>query len=456
MRSPVARAMWDTLYPVDPLLPAMMPTDDPPSTPADSFGKIETPLTREALYALVWSEPMLRVAARFDVSSSYMARVCTRMNVPRPERGYWAKHAAGKPPAQLPLPEAQPGDELAWSRESDNVSMPSPLPKPPSEVKHTARTPPLRATAHPLVNGAKALFEAGRLSYSGDYLKPAKKLLVDLAVTKGGLDKALSFASALFLELEESGHRVVIAPNGEYLNREAVDEREAPDKGYIHNNLWSPGRITVVYVGTVAIGLTIIEMSEELEALYTNGAYVPIKDYVPPKRSRHAFDRGWTTTHHFPTGRLCLQAYSPYHGANWKKQWRETKTHRLDDQIKNIAAELETAAPGIARIVAEERQRAEAERRRLDAEREEHRRVEAERQAARKLKESRDDLLRIIERWAESKRIEQFFAEVERHVATLGEDRRLQLLERLKETRKLIGTADALYQFLAWKSPEER
>ena len=48
------------------------------------------PVAREALYALVWAEPMLRVAARYNVSSSYLARVCTLMNVPRPERGYWA------------------------------------------------------------------------------------------------------------------------------------------------------------------------------------------------------------------------------------------------------------------------------------------------------------------------------------------------------------------------------
>jgi hypothetical protein len=45
---------------------------------------------------MVWSEPMLRVAARFGVSSSYMARVCTLLNVLRPERGYWAKLQSAK------------------------------------------------------------------------------------------------------------------------------------------------------------------------------------------------------------------------------------------------------------------------------------------------------------------------------------------------------------------------
>ena len=54
------------------------------------------PLSREQLYALVWKEPMLAIAARFGVSSSYLARVCTMLNVPRPARGYWAKLAVGK------------------------------------------------------------------------------------------------------------------------------------------------------------------------------------------------------------------------------------------------------------------------------------------------------------------------------------------------------------------------
>lgn len=73
----------------------------------------ETQLTREGLYELVWSQPMTKVAARYSVSSSYMARVCNALNVPRPERGYWAKLAVGKAPAVPALPDARPGDQLA-------------------------------------------------------------------------------------------------------------------------------------------------------------------------------------------------------------------------------------------------------------------------------------------------------------------------------------------------------
>jgi hypothetical protein len=179
--------------------------------------QIDSTVSREALYELVWAEPMLKVAARFSASSSYMARVCTLLNVPRPARGYWAKLAVGKAPKQPPLPEPRPGDPLEWTRDGTLPKRARALPKPPDKThrRPRKRRQPL-PDRHPLTTDAKSHFEAGRLSYSAGYLKPAKRLLTDLAVTKTGLDKALSFANQLFLDLESRGHRVVIAPNTEH------------------------------------------------------------------------------------------------------------------------------------------------------------------------------------------------------------------------------------------------
>jgi len=314
----------------------------------------------------------------------------------------------------------------------------------------------LRPERHPLINGAKALFEAGRISYEGNYLKPAKKLLVDLTVTKTGLDKALSFANEMFWSLEASGYRVVIAPHGEHLRREEIDEREKPSKTRRYNNLWSPARETIVYVGTVAIGLTIIEMSEEVEVRYVNGEYVRENDYVPPKRGRNTSDHSWTTKKYLPTGRLCLQAYSPYPRAQWVNLWRETTDRDLSSQMKGIVKELERAAVEIARLVEEGEHQAELERQRWDAQQLQWRREEAEQRAAEALNESKEDLHRIIDAWAESTRIEQFFADAERRAAELSDDERLKLIERLRRARELIGSVNALDHFMAWSSPDER
>ena len=92
--------------------------DDPPGQ-----------VSREALYDEVWRHPMLRVAERYGVSSSFMARVCTSMNVPRPPRGQWAKLEHGKPSPQAPLPDARPGDhvicEEAMPRGRPGIRFPS-------------------------------------------------------------------------------------------------------------------------------------------------------------------------------------------------------------------------------------------------------------------------------------------------------------------------------------------
>ena len=71
-------------------------------------------VSREELYELVWSMPMVKVATKFNVSGSYMARVCASLNVPRAERGYWAKLAVGKAPDKPSLPESQTGDQISW------------------------------------------------------------------------------------------------------------------------------------------------------------------------------------------------------------------------------------------------------------------------------------------------------------------------------------------------------
>jgi hypothetical protein len=307
-----------------------------------------------------------------------------------------------------------------------------------------------------LTGGARAHFETGRLSYEAGYLKPSKKKLVDLVVSETGLDKALSFATMLFLSLEDKGYRVVLAPNGEQLHRAEVDEHEVPRKKPNYNNLWSPWRCTIVYIGTVAIGLTIIEMSEEVEARYADGKYIREQDYVLTRRGRYAFDHSWTTKKDFPTGRLCLQAYSPYPRTEWVNHWRENRNHDLGSQIKGIVKELERAAVIIARLAEEGERQAELERQELEVQQEQWRREEAERRAERALKDSREDLLRIINGWAESNGFEQFFLDAEQRAATLTDSERLKILERLKRARLLVGSANTLDHFMKWRSPDER
>src|SRR5205823_1962684 len=104
----------------------------------------------------------------------------------------------------------------------------------------------------------------------------------------------------------------------------------------------------------------------------------------------------------FPSGRLCLQAYSPYPRANWTQQWRETKQVDISSRISAIVKELEQAVLEIARLVEEGEREAEQERQRWAAQQEQWQREEAARRAAAVLKESKEELLQIIDMWASS------------------------------------------------------
>lgn len=68
-------------------------------------------LSREALYDLVWSEPVKTLSARFGISDVALKKTCAKADIPTPDRGYWAKKDAGKDVEQRPLPERSPGME---------------------------------------------------------------------------------------------------------------------------------------------------------------------------------------------------------------------------------------------------------------------------------------------------------------------------------------------------------
>jgi AcrR family transcriptional regulator len=63
-------------------------------------------LSRKDLYQRVWSEPLRIVAKELGLTGSALAKICDRLLVPYPPRGYWVKLNAGKALARASLPAA--------------------------------------------------------------------------------------------------------------------------------------------------------------------------------------------------------------------------------------------------------------------------------------------------------------------------------------------------------------
>lgn len=112
-------------------------------------------LSREELYEKVWSISGVKLSEELGVSDVAIAKRCSKLNVPRPPRGYWAKIEAGQRPKRPPLP---PTPERAFIQEVQKPvgkSLALPL---DSEVLH-----PLAAEFLKAVKGASLSYDKKRV-----------------------------------------------------------------------------------------------------------------------------------------------------------------------------------------------------------------------------------------------------------------------------------------------------
>lgn len=63
--------------------------------------------SREDLYSAVWSKPMMNLAEEFGISGRGLAKLCERLKVPVPPRGYWRKFSLGQSIKKTSLPTVE-------------------------------------------------------------------------------------------------------------------------------------------------------------------------------------------------------------------------------------------------------------------------------------------------------------------------------------------------------------
>jgi hypothetical protein len=106
---------------------------------------------------------------------------------------------------------------------------------------------------------------------------------------------------------------VTLASTGEF-HRPPLSVRDGNKLDYDNRDSWCPGRETVVFIGSVAFGLSFYETTDEVEVRHDwNGPIRYIRVSTVPTKRR----RGWAgidTTYkkHTPSGRLAVRAYCPY------------------------------------------------------------------------------------------------------------------------------------------------
>jgi len=167
--------------------------------------------SRAELYNLVWAEPMIKLAEKYDISDVGLSKACKRAGIPVPPRGYWARIRHGRKSPRSPLPPAETGQS-----ETVEITPTANKPIPPaSELSAETRTrveaekkeengirvPATLSNPHRII--AAYIEERRRTSHVyGNLSLPARLKLTELE------KRRLRFLSSLFRESEKRGYRV--------------------------------------------------------------------------------------------------------------------------------------------------------------------------------------------------------------------------------------------------------
>ncbi len=238
----------------------------------------------------------------------------------------------------------------------------------------------------------------------------------------------------------------MLAAGGQYFHRPELAVYDGQKFDYHNSEPWSPGRPTIVFIGTVPFGLTVYESTEHVDVTYEWDSpirYVRASE-APAKRRPAWAGAAPTYKEHMPSGRLAVRVYSPHGRVRWEQHWTEATAGALMHKVTTIVREVEAIVPTIVQRREEAEKASAIERERREAQYREHERQELARRRAEAHQASRQQLLAIVDNWALARRIEGFFEDAERRASSLPDAEHTAMRERLSQARALLGGIDAL------------
>ena len=171
-------------------------------------------VTREKLYEEVWQVPGRKLAERYGVSDVALAKICRKMDVPRPYRGYWSRRQAGQKLKRTPLPKAKAGTVQSHEftrRDSDAASN---RVRSPKKRRVEFRTPiivPTRVNQlHPLLEASREELERGDRNFYWDWLGYMRRHF-SIPVHPKARPRAFRVMNAFLRAIEDRGYEVRIA-----------------------------------------------------------------------------------------------------------------------------------------------------------------------------------------------------------------------------------------------------
>lgn len=357
-------------------------------------------ITREELYERVWVTPMLQLAREFDLSDRGLAKVCARLEIPVPGRGYWRRKETGQKVEKRPLPKLSKSGlsqvtihkrENAMDTDPTNPELPEPI---AYEMKQENRIQVAEnpADLHPLILRTAESLRSAKAGDTG-LVHPRAKNTLDVTVAPASIDRAIRIMDTLVKALDARGRSVSLSS----------DEH--------------PKTLVTILNETLAFGL-----EERLD---------PVPHVLTAKEKREKEHSSWVRipAHDFvPSGDLALviRELPPFLGI--RGRWGDGKRARLENRLNRFVIGLIRAADTIRT----ERERQERQRQEW-AERE-RRRIEAEKRRQEEEKRIRD-LKEMMANWRTAGEIRAFMKAVE---------------EEATKPAGRLEPNEVLFQWIAW------
>ncbi len=254
-----------------------------------------TRLTREELYERVWSKPTTKVSKELGISDVALAKICNKLNVPKPPLGYWRQVEVGQRVRKPPLPKASDTDRTEiWIRATEKNQVDTQDPA-LAELLMSELDPANRIVvrdslrnAHPLVAQFRdALANGGTDDHGRVWPNHSKGPHLDIRVSKNCLRRALLILDALLKGLESRGFSIQPAKDG-----------------------W---RTTRIIAGDVEVRFYLMEKVDRSERVARPGE----------KKEPYGYQPRWLYT---PNGKLIF-AIDTYQDVG-KKRWADKRQRR--------------------------------------------------------------------------------------------------------------------------------
>lgn len=317
-------------------------------------------ITRDDLYKRVWSEPIMKIADEYGLSGRGLAKICSRLEIPVPGRGYWRQKGTGKkvytPRLPIQLKSRDKGVHITIQQrlQVDDFQPSSEL----HQLIHYEKSDKGKITVnakltspHPLI---KASIEHLRHIEPDDIgrLRVQRQDLLDVTISKDSIARAMRIMDALVKALEKRGFSISNMEN-------------------IGGNCNSKKYLSCAIIMGEKICFHLTEKYSKKERPLTKEQL--IEKINRPSFFNQPFD-------YFPTGKLYLEITTHAYSIN-RKTWSDTNTHRLEDLMNDFMMGLIKTAAAITadRIEREKEEQLHRERIKQEQERERIRQQEMQR-----------------------------------------------------------------------------